>query len=274
MRRQGVYIDQIAAAQPTLCFDPSHGHPLGGGHWWTEGYWEAAGRRSAQAMPTDRMLTTECNGEPYIHVFDGYLTWHWQYDGQVPAFPAVYGGAVQMFGRAYRRRRDEGPGPAHEGRPATGLWRADRLDQRREWSGKRRTRHSSGNVVRLRRQLRRYFYAGEMARPPKLTGTIPTVRADWQWSGPTWVTTDAVMAGAWHRPAESRLVLMFVNVDASPVTARVEYDLRPYGFSGAEVRITPLTAEGPQESFTSPPVLQRALACPPRSAWAWEVTDR
>ena len=28
---KGVYIDQIAAAAPTLCFDATHGHPLGGG---------------------------------------------------------------------------------------------------------------------------------------------------------------------------------------------------------------------------------------------------
>jgi len=48
------------------------------------------------------MLTTECNAEPFVKWFDGYLTWHWQHDGQVPAFPAVYGGAIQMFGRAYR----------------------------------------------------------------------------------------------------------------------------------------------------------------------------
>ncbi len=51
-------------------------------------------------MKPDRMLTTECNAEPFLKWFDGYLTWHWQYDGQVPAFPAIYGGAIQMFGRA------------------------------------------------------------------------------------------------------------------------------------------------------------------------------
>ncbi|MHB8901863.1 MAG: DUF6259 domain-containing protein, partial [Thermoguttaceae bacterium] len=98
---RGVYIDQVAAAKPQLCFDAAHGHPLGGGHWWTEGYWDLLARIRDE-MPRDRILTTECNGEPYIHRFDGYLTWHWQYDGQVPAFPAVYGGSIQMFGRAYR----------------------------------------------------------------------------------------------------------------------------------------------------------------------------
>ncbi|MBU6401119.1 MAG: hypothetical protein KGS61_12430, partial [Verrucomicrobia bacterium] len=34
----GVYIDQVAAAPPKLCMDPRHGHPLGGGSWWNQGY--------------------------------------------------------------------------------------------------------------------------------------------------------------------------------------------------------------------------------------------
>ncbi len=93
----GVYIDQIAAASPKTCMDTSHGHPTGGGHWWNEGYWKML-ELIRQDMRPDQMLTTECNAEPFLRWFDGYLTWHWQYDGQVPAFPAVYGGAIQMFG--------------------------------------------------------------------------------------------------------------------------------------------------------------------------------
>jgi len=48
---KGVYIDQVAAAKPRLCFDKSHGHPLGGGHWWTEAYWGLLDRIH-QSCPT------------------------------------------------------------------------------------------------------------------------------------------------------------------------------------------------------------------------------
>ena len=34
----GLYIDQIGAAPPYLCADPSHGHPTLGGSYWAEGY--------------------------------------------------------------------------------------------------------------------------------------------------------------------------------------------------------------------------------------------
>jgi hypothetical protein len=264
-----VYIDQVAAAQPRLCFDKSHGHPLGGGHWWTPGYWKLIGRIQ-QEMPKDRMLTTECNAEPYARVFDGYLTWHWQYDGQVPAFPAVYGGAIQMFGRAYRG----GPTKDLALRMKAGQqlvygeqigWLSPGVVHEKE------NAEFFRQVVRLRHQLRRYFYAGEMARPPRLVGEIPRVTADWQWSGQWPVTTDAVMAGAWAIPKENRLVLVFVNVGDEPVSAKLDLDAAAYGLGGEKLRVVKVTAEGEQESFSTAPALQRDLTFPARATWAWEM---
>jgi len=266
---KGVYIDQIAAAPPTLCFDQSHGHPAGGGHWWTEGYWKLLGeiRRS---MPQGCMLTTECNGEPYIHMLDGYLTWHWQYDGQVPAFPAVYGGAIQMFGRSY------GGGDtrnlALRMRAAQQLvfgeqigWIAPGMVLEKENSGFFR------DVVLLRRKLVRYFAAGEMARPPRLVGTVPSVRADWQWNGVDWVTTSAVLTGAWHQPGSGQLVLIFVNVSDQPVTAQVEFDLRHYGFDGKSVSMKRITPAGSDERMSEPKQALLEATFPPRSAQSWEM---
>jgi hypothetical protein len=264
---QGVYIDQIAAAAPTLCFDKSHGHPLGGGHWWTESYWKLLdGIR--QAKPQDRMITTECNGEPYIRWLDGYLTWHWQYDGQVPAFPAVYGGAVQMFGRSY----GGGGTKSLALRMKTG--QALVFGEQLGWinPGLALEKENAGffkDAVHLRRQLERYFYAGEMARPPRLAN-LPTVRADWQWQGTNWVTTDAVLTGAWHLPAARRLALMFVNVSDQPVKARLNYDARPYGFTG-EVKLSKVTPTGPGETFTSGPLMVREMVFPPQEICAWEI---
>ena len=211
---KGVYIDQIAAASPTLCMDPAHGHPLGGGHWWTQGYWALLEGIRSEMQP-DRMITTECNAEPYIRWMDGYLTWHWQYDGQVPVFPAVYGGAIQMFGRAY------GGGATRD--LALRMKAAQQLvfGEQLGWLSPALVNESPSfeffrRAVGLRWQLRRYFYAGEMARPPKLSGDIPSVTADWQWHGIWPVTTSALLTGAWRIPAENRLVLLFANVADAP----------------------------------------------------------
>ena len=270
---KGVYIDQVAAAPPVLCFDHSHGHPTGGGSWWTTSYNDmmAAIRRE---KPADRMVTTECNSEPFVKSFDGYLTWHWCCDGQVPAFPAVYGGAIQMFGRAYRG------GPTADLALRMKAGQQFVFGEQIGWFDPA-VIHNPQNADFLRQlagvrwQLRCMFYAGEMARPPKLEGSMPTVRADWQWDNPGWVNTDAVLAGAWTLPAEHRSVLLFANVSDQPVTARLRLDAGMYGIRGPQVRIATMRSSrlphAGEESLFSPSKIDREVTFPARSAFAWEL---
>jgi hypothetical protein len=266
----GVYIDQIAAAAPRLCFDAAHGHALGGGHWWTEGYWKMLSAIRA-AKPAECMITTECNAEPYIKWFDGYLTWHWQEQNMVPAFPAVYGGAIQMFGRAYR------------GGPSQDL--ADRMKAGQQlvfgeqigWFGPEIVeRPDCGqflrDCVRLRWRLKEYFYKGHMARPPKPAGQVPAVTADWQWHG-TWpITTDAVMTGAWRIPKENKVVLLFANVSDQPFASRLELNPQEYGLSDRPVTVAVVGPDGAKGTLelraSNPPEIELAA----RSVLAWEMT--
>jgi len=266
---RSVYIDQVAAAKPQLCFDADHGHPLGGGHWWTESYWEMIGR-IRQKMPEGRALTTECNAEPYIHVFDGYLTWHWQYDGQVPAFPAVYGGTIQMFGRAYRG------GPTKDRAFCMKAGQQLVFGEQIGWCNpgvvnEKQNAEFLRQVVRLRWHLARYFYAGEMARPPRLIGQIPRVTADWQWRGRWPVTTDAVMTGAWQIPTEKRVVLLLVNVSNEPVRAAIAFSGADYALPGGELRVTRFVGNRPLPPEPVPREFQRAIEIPGQTAWAWTI---
>jgi len=126
-------------------------------------------------------------------------------------------------------------------------------------------------VVRLRWRLRRYFYAGEMARPSQLGSEIPKARADWQWVGEWWVTTDVVLTGAWRLPQENKLVLIFVNVGDEPVSRQFHFDGSQYGIGGEQVRVTTITPEETGETFVAPRAFQRELNFTPRTAWAWEI---
>ena len=184
-------------------------------------------------MPAGDVLTTECNAEPYIKLFDGYLTWHWQYDGQVPAFPAVYGGAIQMFGRAYRG------GPTRELALRMKAGQQLVFGEQIGWISTSVLARPGDvaflrQVAHVRYNLRRFFYAGQMARPPKLVGNVPQVTADWQWHG-TWpVTTDAVLTGAWELPGPGGAA----KADARPAQARddLRQRLRQAGRGGSRVR--------------------------------------
>jgi hypothetical protein len=267
---KSVYIDQVAAAAPRLCMDASHGHPLGGGHWWTEGYWtllEAIRRE----MPPGRMITTECNAEPFIRWFDGYLTWHWQHDGQVPIFPAVYGGAIQMFGRAYRGGTTKDlalrmkAGQQLVFGEQLGWIDPTLVDEPENASFFRQ-------AAQLRARLNRYFCAGEMARPPKLLGALPTVKADWQWSGEWWVSTDGVLTGAWRLPRERRLALIFVNVTDQAIAATLKFQGARHGIGAASAQAQLIEAGGSVgQAERWPATSEPALTFPPRRARAWEL---
>ena len=265
----GVYIDQIAAAAPRLCFDASHGHDLGGGHWWTEGYWNMLSAiRSAK--PADRMITTECNAEPYVKWLDGYLTWHWQEQNMVPAFSAVYGGAIQMFGRAYRG----GPTQdlAHRMKAGQQLVFGEQIG----WFGPEIIeRADSGKFLRdciqLRWQLKEYFYKGHMARPPRLRERIPAVTADWQWHNEWPITTDAVLTGAWQTQKADKRILLFANVSDGPFAAHVELDRADNDPTGIPMIVTIIGPDGTRTTFTTRVTDQPEIELPARSVCAWEI---
>jgi hypothetical protein len=127
-------------------------------------------------------------------------------------------------------------------------------------------------MVRLRARFRRYFSAGEMARPPRLLGPVPTVRADWQWSGEWWVTTDAVLTGAWELPKEKRMVLLFVNVGDETVPAQVHFNAAASGIRATVLRAQRSTADGSKADWRHwPASFDRPMAFAARQAEAWEL---
>ena len=217
------------------------------------------------------MLTTECNAEPFLKWFDGYLTWHWQHDGQVPAFPAIYGGAIQMFGRAYRG------GPSRELALRMKAGQQLVFGEQLGWIGpgvvnRERSARYLRRLVRLRRRFRRYFTEGRMMRPPELQGDVPTVRADWRWQGEWPVRTDAVLAGAWAQPDKNEAVVFFVNVSRDE-TVEAQYECLPrrLGVDADPVRVRKVNGRGDESSFTARGRFRHTLELEPGAALAWEL---
>lgn len=98
----GVYIDQIGCAHAVECFDGSHGHPVGGGHFWVTGYRKLLDMVRAR-LPKDRMITTEENIECFVDQFDALLLVNTPSIGPtpIPLWPAVYSGRVINFAFMY-----------------------------------------------------------------------------------------------------------------------------------------------------------------------------
>ena len=93
----GIYLDQIGAGWMQLCFDATHGHPIGGGRHWVDGYREMLSRLRASAVKKGVFLATENTAEPYMDNIQAYLVWNPRKDTDVPLLPAVYSGYTTYF---------------------------------------------------------------------------------------------------------------------------------------------------------------------------------
>lgn len=286
-----VYIDQIAAAAPTLCMDKSHAHTLNGGLWWVKSYlsmldrikadmrtessdWPCtegvkAANSARQNKVKNHVITTECNAESYIKGLDGYLTWHWQYNGAVPAFSAVYGGAILMFGRSY-----SGDATAWKMKAAESLvfgeqigwFGPDVIDRAEEFAFIR-------PLVRFRQSIADYFYRGEMARPPKFLDPVPDITADWQWSGnPTPVTAPSVRTGCWRLNDLSRAVVIFSNTANEPLQSRVAVSIEELGFDPNRAVLRRVDSEGNRSEPLKKDTLEKPLDFPALETWGIEIS--
>ena len=94
----GVYLDQVSCSLPQPCHDASHGHRLGGGEFWTQGYRDLMKPIREETVKRGGALTSESAAEPYMDSFDAFLTWGGNTPKDVPLLPAVYSGYALYFG--------------------------------------------------------------------------------------------------------------------------------------------------------------------------------
>jgi hypothetical protein len=105
LRVDGIYMDQ--ACSSLACYDPNHGHPLGGGAYWMEGFQLlAADIRRRCADPQPIALAGEGCGEAWLPHLDLMLSLQvsmeryaapgeWE---PIPFFHAVYHGYAVFYG--------------------------------------------------------------------------------------------------------------------------------------------------------------------------------
>ena len=94
----GIYMDQ--ACTSLACYDPSHGHPVGGGVYWMQGFRTMASdiRRRCDSRPEPAVLAGEGCGEPWLPYLDLMLSLQVSRErymtsdawDTIPLFPAVY----------------------------------------------------------------------------------------------------------------------------------------------------------------------------------------
>ncbi len=232
---KGVYIDQVAAAGPVEDMDTSHGHPLGGGHWWRDGYAEMFSRIH-QEIPAGRFATVEGGADYLADQVDGFLVSGWLTNNLVPAFQVVYSGRVQLFGKHTGTSRYhnqsfycklsqafvQGVAP---GRVSLWIVADSNADIARPFVRQ---------IAAMRYKLRDYLAFGTMLRPPEVNGSIPTITSSWtDYGTPVDVTISALQASVYRHSEGDSVAFIFANASMTQtLTFSFDFDGQPYGFSG------------------------------------------
>lgn len=268
----GVYLDQAGSYLPVACFDPKHGHALGGGDWWVTGYRNLVklAQQRARAIRPDAILTTEDNAEPYADLFDGLLTWSGTFVAAdlVPMYHYVYSGRVITYGRA-------------EG--YDDLARDQQNAQMFVWgtqlcwmnSAHFQPEMATGQFLRTLARAytgaaRKFTLYGEMLRPAPVVNGVPGSTAKWTQDIP--VTMPEVVHSLWRAP-DGTLGLVAANWSNTAHSVLFEVDLKQAGLDANAAAITDLTPAQPPRRVEGS-MVQLSVDMPARSAKVFEIAGQ
>ena len=97
-----IYYDMVGYGTPWACYNASHGHPLGGGTWWADGYRSIFTRVHREFGGAGFPIVTEGTAETWLDVIDGYLTVSPPTPEDVPLCTALYSGYATYLGTLLR----------------------------------------------------------------------------------------------------------------------------------------------------------------------------
>ena len=268
----GIYMDQ--AVLSLMCWDPTHGHPLGGGNYWVEGFRKLESQiRANTSKPV--MLTGEGAGEAWLPSLDLMLTLQisqerytapnsgWE---PIPLFQSVYhaygitygsysslvlppydelwpaatapADSLALFDLKFRRQffLEQARSFVWGLQPTIANFRTAQLQQRpQEVSYMMR-------LAKLRAQKPEYLLYGTFLRPPVLN--VPQTTVDLsrvsiyaaRRGGPTVSQAEyaAAISGAWRSP-KGDVAIAVASIIDDPVAASFEFDARTYGLTGSGV---------------------------------------
>ena len=202
-----LYLDQIASAQPHLCFNPKHGHKLGNGAHWVKGYKELLQKICSE---TGLMLSVENTAEPYMAELDGFLAWLPQEQEDVPFQPAVYGGYTCYFSSKTSLDDDQDSFIAAQNRYF--LWgeQLGWFDPAIGYLHKEKFKYLV-NLMMLHKELTEFLVEGSLVGEIHPVPLEDTVTVTWNLWKTRQATIPAVESAVWRNFKGDKLLLMLAN---------------------------------------------------------------
>ena len=224
----GVYFDEVSAVTAYPCYNHDHHHLPGGGSYWVEGYNRMMKKINSE-KPKDSFYFSECNSEAYMKSFDGYLTWMWVGSDEVPAYPVVYSGYIQLLGRCtIGNKKDDFEFFKYCTAKSLlygqqlGWCKADIVYSDKHMKFLK-------NAVNVRYKYTYLFNCSKMLRPPVVTTNLPklTTKAGLWFEGE--IVSDYVLSGAWQYRNGAKTVVFAINISEETAEYTLSFKANEYG---------------------------------------------
>ncbi len=292
----GVYLDTWSGVTYGFCYDPDHGHPLGGGNYLAEGTRRQGLliREAARAADPGFVMMSEHPGELYLDLLEienveyvGPLNPGWW---TLPLFSAVYHDYIRTSTFVNTSAAlEDAPGIAEALRFAwaTRYVQGNLLAVNGDGAGVLRDPPETTPNFSAYRFLKELVGSYAYARPYVLDGerlrdpTLQVERRPLQAIGgglfgivPYGPSQPAVLASAWRSWEDGSVGLVLVNWTDDPQLFTLDFDPARYGLAGAEELV--LYDLGPQgeqpvERFSGARPLRRLEFLPARSVKGLKV---
>ncbi len=253
----GIYLDQICQLAPMACCDTAHGHPAGGGGWWTESYRqmlepvlkEAAGKV---------FLASENAAEPYIDTVSSFLVWTEITGDDFPGLTQVYNNYAFYFGALSFPEDDLRSFAATQKRcvlwgyqPGWMVWLYGQTPDK--WSENHSEKIAYLNrVIDWRRELRPYLLDGELLRDAEILSANPPLRVKWhRMQGAE--HDEAMISGAvWRSESRDSAALVLANLDNEERIVKFRVNPAEYGLRGERFSIREIFSGAAATAETQP----------------------
>jgi hypothetical protein len=241
-----VYLDQVSAADFTPCFNPGHGHPVGGGRYWADGYRALLQKVRHVARQDGRRIavTSEAANEIFFDLLDANLTWAQPSDREIPLMQVVYSGYTLFFAspcdytltdRFFRYAQGQA---LIDGRQ-NGWMHVDLFTEPYA-----RKADYLRACARYRIAGSKFLTYGDLLGPIEPQKPVPTVEEDgFGWGVKRRAAIPAAEGRLW-RSEDGRLGVFLVNYTGEPVPFHFRIDPAVHGVKGARYALTEVSPDG------------------------------
>ncbi|WP_176012367.1 DUF6259 domain-containing protein [Victivallis sp. Marseille-Q1083] len=251
----GIYLDQIGQLMPGQCFDATHGHPLGGGNFWVEGYRELLTPLLEEA-PGSIFFATENAAEPYGDVITSCLVWTEITGEDFPALSQAYSGYINYFGALSFADDDLPSFAAAQKRgvlwglvPGWLSWLHGRKPEDRTPESAAMLAYLN-RVIAWRRTLADHVKYGQLLDGVHFSDPVPEIVVKWNRMGGE-THSEALLSGTVWLADDGSLAVPLANIGAEARVAKFRFRPERYGLTAGPYRLYSVAPDGRRTLLTS-----------------------